>query len=324
MTVIPALPPLPPLPEDTGYSAPVPRELVHKAAHSEVLLTGWRQCGGAEFEVGAQWPRDHGFWRTGSDGEQDPMLLVETTRQVLPLLSHAAFGVPTGHQLIWDHYQCRFAAPFIQVSDRPAEVTVRLVASQAPGRARRLRKLSLRMTLSSAGRTLGTASTLFSAHSPEVYARLRGPNTREPEAVTAAVPRPPAPVAPALVGRESEREVVLAPAAEPGSWQLRILTSSPWLFDHPVDHAPGMLLMEAARQGARLAEPGQQLRLTCLAAEFHRYVDLDAPSLVRAFPAPAAPDGERRLKVTLTQHGQEAFAATVGIAADVRDTARLR
>jgi 2-oxo-3-(phosphooxy)propyl 3-oxoalkanoate synthase len=313
MTSTPAVPHLP---EATAYSAPVPREFVHKAAHSEVLLTGWRQCGESEFEVGAQWPRDHGFWRTDSDGVQDPMLLVETTRQVLPMLSHAAYGVPPGHQLIWDRYRCTFTAPLLRTSGRPAEVVLNLSASKAPAVNGRLRNLSLQMTVTHAGHRLATALTVFSALSPEVYGRLRGIGTITPfEAMAAALPAP-GPVAPALVGRESERDVVLAPADEPGRWQLRVLTSSPWLFDHPVDHIPGMLLMEAARQCGNLSAYGPPSQLVGIDAEFERYLDLDAPSWVEFTPGPPpdVPGGERELTVNVTQHGLRAFTALVAFA----------
>jgi hypothetical protein len=264
--------------------------------------------------------------------------------------------VPAGHQLIWDHHHCAFAAPFLSVADAPAEVVVELSASQAPVRGVRLRRISLAMTVRGAGRVLGTASTVYTAHSPQVYARLRGPGTLAPPDAMAAAVAPPPSLAPSLVGRESEREVVLAPAVDENGHvdgnghadeadagddsygggalggarrrQLRVLTTSPWLFDHPVDHAPGMLLMEAARQCAHLAAAPHRPRLTRVEAEFHRYVDLDAPSWVetthgpdggaasRACKTGRGPDGERTLTVRITQHGETAFTALVGFVTD--------
>lgn len=334
-------PAVPHLPETTAYSWPVPREFVHKTAHTEVLLTGWRRCGEREFEVGAQWPRDHGFWRTdggggAGDGVQDPMLLVETTRQVLPLLAHAAYGVPAGHQLIWDHHHCTFATPFLSVTGDPAEVVLSLSASQAPDRSARLRRITLTMTVRDAGRVLGTASTVYTAHSPQVYARLRGPGTPPPPEAMAAALLPPPALRPSLVGRESEREVVLAATADDREGegaapprQLRVVTTSPWLFDHPVDHVPGMLLMEAARQCAHLAAAPRRPLLTRVEAEFHRYVDLDAPSWVEVTHGPddgagygpgrsvaERHGGERTLTVGITQHGERAFTAVVGFVTD--------
>ena len=340
-------PAVPHLPETTAYSRPVPREFVHKTAHSEVLLTGWRRTGEREFEVGAQWPRDHGFWRTDEDGTQDPMLLVETTRQVLPLLAHAAYEVPAGFQLIWDQHNCTFAAPFSAVGGAPADVVLALSASQAPRPGARQRRIQLAMTVRAADRVVGTASTVYTAHSPQVYARLRGPGTPPlPEAMAAAVAPPPA-EEPSRVGRESAREVVLAPAedgkrgadgAGDGDGdggrhgqsaagvvrrRLRVLTTSPWLFDHPVDHVPGILLMEAARQCAHLAAAPRRPRLTRMEAAFHRYGDLDAPAWVETEPGAGGNragegdgDGERTLAVRVVQHGETAFTAVVGFTTD--------
>lgn len=65
----------------------VPREYVHRAAVSEVLLTGWEAAAEPagpdpdEFAVSAQWPRSHSFF-TQSGGYQDPMLLIESVRQI--------------------------------------------------------------------------------------------------------------------------------------------------------------------------------------------------------------------------------------------------
>jgi hypothetical protein len=324
-------PAVPHLPESTAYSRPVPREFVHKKAHGEVLLTGWRRCGGGRLEVGAQWPRDHGFWRTDGDGVQDPLLLVETTRQVLPLLSHAAYGVPQGWQLIWDRYRCDFAAPFLSVAGGPAEVVLRLSATPDPdraGRGARARRISLAMSIHGAGRELGRVATDYSAHSPGVYRRLRGPGTPEPEEAMATAVEPPPALPPREVGRESEREVVLGPADEGGDgavsgrrWRLRVLTTSPWVFDHPTDHAPGMLLIEAARQAVHLAAAPGRPQLTVLEADFHRYVDLDAPSWVEVSPGldeGGGGEGEERrsgaeqsLTVHVTQRGDVAFTAVV-------------
>ncbi|WP_260845011.1 AfsA-related hotdog domain-containing protein [Streptomyces sp. SLBN-31] len=48
----------------------------------------------------------------------------------------------------------------------------------------------------------------------------------------------------------SPTDVVLSPLGQPHRWQLRVDTRHPVLFDHIVDHVPGMLLIEAARQAA--------------------------------------------------------------------------
>ncbi|MCE0444847.1 hypothetical protein LT493_04760 [Streptomyces tricolor] len=71
----------------------VPRELVHKHAPHEVLLTDWTTHGRDRHTVRARWPRFHTFYAS-RNRRFDPLLFVETVRQTFPLLSHTAYGVP--------------------------------------------------------------------------------------------------------------------------------------------------------------------------------------------------------------------------------------
>ncbi len=50
----------------------VPKELVHRAAVAEVMLTDWERVDDTRFKVAAQWPRGHSFF-TPIDGRyHDP------------------------------------------------------------------------------------------------------------------------------------------------------------------------------------------------------------------------------------------------------------
>lgn len=105
------------------------------------------------------------------------------------------------------------------------------------------------------------------------------------------MPRPPSrtaspagpPVDPHRVDRTSPDDVVLSPVAggRPGRWMLRVDPAHPVLFDHAVDHAPGMLLLEAARQAAH-AVGGGSSTVFGMRTHFARYVELDAPAVVVA------------------------------------------
>ncbi|MCZ9341344.1 adhesin, partial [Streptomyces sp. TRM76130] len=91
-----------------------------------------------------------------------------------------------------------------------------------------------------------------------------------------------------------------------GVWPLRVNWAHPTLFDHPTDHVPGMLLLETARQAAqRLAGPGTVLVAT-MTNHFHRYVEFDAPCLVRARLS-AAGTGTHEVRVAAEQNGAVAY-----------------
>jgi hypothetical protein len=110
-------------------------------------------------------------------------------------------------------------------------------------------------------------------------------------------------------------DVVLSPVGEPDRWQLRVDTRHPVLFDHMVDHVPGMLLLEAARQAAA-ATLGHACLPLAVASEFLRYVELDAPCAIEAcLVAGTGEEGARTVLVTGRQGGATVCRCTVTMVA---------
>src|SRR5437763_5686005 len=79
----------------------VPRQLVHKAAMSEVLLSDSRQLDDYECEAAGQLPRNHSFHNDSSSGYHDPLTVLEAVRQAGVLIAHRHLGVPKGRQFIF-------------------------------------------------------------------------------------------------------------------------------------------------------------------------------------------------------------------------------
>ncbi|BFV55060.1 hypothetical protein KCMC57_up01640 [Kitasatospora sp. CMC57] len=77
----------------------------------------------------------------------------------------------------------------------------------------------------------------------------------------------------------------------------------PVLFDHPVDHAPDMLLLEATRQAARATHPALPVAMD---AAFFRWVELDAPCWITAESL-----GHPHARITAVQHDRTVFSATL-------------
>ncbi|WP_309235443.1 ScbA/BarX family gamma-butyrolactone biosynthesis protein [Streptomyces sp. TRM64462] len=284
----------------------VPRQYVHRAAVAEVFLTGWEETGPHAFTVRAQWPRGHSLFRAAG-GHQDPLLIAETIRQAGSLLSHAAYGVPLGHQfLMWD---LAFSASpeAVAVAPAPTDLELHVTCRDVAQRRGELTKMRYTASVVRDGRPVATGGASFNCVTPAAYRRLRGERPFFPSGAM------PPPVAPGLVGRELERDVVLAaPTGDAGThrWELRVDTGHPVLFDHPVDHVPGMVLLEAARQAAQ-AVSSRRILPVAVSTVYENYAEFDAPCWIEA--TPGAPDalGRPTVEVTGRQADRTVFTSTV-------------
>ncbi|MGW7276609.1 ScbA/BarX family gamma-butyrolactone biosynthesis protein [Streptomyces sp. NPDC054864] len=285
----------------------VPKEFVHRAALAEVLLTGQRRLDDQRFGVTAQWPRCHSFYSPLQGLYHDPLLAAETIRQVGFLLPHTELGVPVGHQFLMHTFAMSVRPELLSVGHTPADLDIEVTFSDV--RERRETHVGARYdaVIHRGGEAVATGCITYTCIAPRAYRRLRGNQGHLQIPLTAPVP-------PQSVGRLSPTDVVLSPIGADSRWQLRVDTRHPVLFDHPVDHVPGMLLTEAARQAAT-AVLGDADRLVPVEVEssYLRYVELDAPCFIEAVRLSDGPRGER-VQVTGVQGGEETFRTIVGAA----------
>ncbi|WP_338673602.1 ScbA/BarX family gamma-butyrolactone biosynthesis protein [Streptomyces sp. SCSIO 30461] len=292
----------------------VPKELVHRTAVAEVMLTDWLREDDTRFRVDAQWPRSHSFF-TPVDGEHhDPLMVAETIRQIGSLLGHAEFGVPFGHQFLLREFGLTVHPEHLGVRHTPASLDIDVTCTEVKRRGADLSGLTYECAVRREGRLVATGRTSFTCISPSVYERVR------PKRVFDVDHRPlplTAPMAPQSVGRTSPGDVVLSPIGHATRWQLRLNTRHPVLFDHPVDHVPGMLLLEAARQGAAAALNRSSLLPLGIDGDFKRYAELDEPCFIEAERLrPASPGQAERVRVTGHQGGDLVFSSVVTAAPD--------
>jgi hypothetical protein len=297
------------VPHFPTLTSTVPKELVHRASVAEVMLTDWQRRDDTQFTVAAQWPRRHGFFDT-IDGCHDPLLIAETIRQAGILLAHAEFGVPLDHQfLMWD-LEVGVRPEHMLVGATPASLDIAISCMNIKRRGASLSGCHFKAVIRRDGEVAATGAATFTCTSPAVYRRLRG--ARIKDGVPVALPLT-SPTAPQTVGRLSPTDVVLSPVPEPDCWQLRVDTRHPVLFDHPVDHVPGMALLEAARQ-ATSAFLGRACLPVGITTEFIRYAELDAPCLIAVCSLPRHSDGGERVLVTGHQDGKLVFSSAVTVA----------
>ncbi len=295
--------------EDTGgQSAPrsgtVPAvpEYVRKIEGSEILVRDWRSATPESQTVTVDWPRAHPFYTLHGD-VTSPLLFTESIRQALALLSHTVHDIPLDHRLGWEYARSTVTpAAFVPAQGSWATVELRIRHTAVCRRRLGSVRVTARIDATSGGAHLGCAEIRYVTHPPAIYRRLRAGHADAARAFGRALPPAPG-VATRQVGRARARDVVLAPAWAEHCWRLRTDTTHEVLFDHPHDHVPGMVLLEAAAQAAQAEAMPRRVLPVAFETTFFRYVELDQPCWITA--RPAAPDvlGRPRLRVDGVQGG---------------------
>jgi len=283
----------------------VPKEYVHRAAVAEVFLTGWARCAETRFTVTGEWPRSHMFFAPNTEDLHDPTIAAETIRQAGLLLCHAELGVPLDHHFLMHDLRFRVLPERLAVGGAPAALEIEVECTEVKRRAGALCRLRYEAVLRRDGAVVATGGASTSTISPQVYRRMRSE-------ITAGAPKRLLVADPYEVGRRSIDDVVLSPTDEPDHWLLRLDLRHPVIFDHPVDHIPGMALLEAARQATVAAIGTRDARLLSMAVGFTRYGELADPCLIEARPLPGDDArSERSVQVTGIQNGEQVFSAIV-------------
>lgn len=245
---------------ELSWQRTVDRALVHRNAIAEVLLTDIVQLDRTSFEVAAQWSRSHRVYRPDDDGRHDPMLLVETVRQTGLALSHFGFGVP------FDFKSVMHDVGFQTLPDTEpralhaaTNVTIQVQCENVVMRGDQLRSMTVVLAMSADGIHFATGSGSLSWLSERTFQALRSRNGGPPPTVAAMSAEPTVPIASPC--RAAADSLLVAGDSLPNRRRVQIPLSHPVYFDHPLDHVPGMLLLDAAWQATAAMHPSGPLRL---------------------------------------------------------------
>lgn len=273
---------LPEMVQALSFEQAVPRRFVHRQAVSEVYLTDSAPDGaGDRFLVAAQWPRQHTFYRSCA-GRYDTMLLAETLRQCAIYLAHRHYAVPLGRKFTMQRMHVEVDLDRMLPGPGAAEVTLDARFQVRERRHGRVSVFAVTVDFHIDGVVVGNAETVAGILTLDEYEHARWRGDRAP--VVGQVPLLP-PISPTAVCVQDSRAVVLAPhpsGSGHGRWLLRTDLTHPVLFDHPCDHVPGAVLLEAARQSARLHRGSPCADVESVDLVFQRFVELDEPTTVAA------------------------------------------
>lgn len=291
------------------FQQTIPRSLVHRAAVSEVFVTDLNILGPGRFELGAQWPRRHGFFGPRTPASHDPLLYTETCRQAAMLLAHRAYGVPLGYNFLSDHKAYEVDEAGLATDTRPVNVVLQVSAHDVQYRGKQVGGMRYEFDVFRDGTHVGTASERWRCVSSAVYRRLRGEHFAATPFQVTVLPT----VEPAEVGRNHAQDVLVAATSETGVWALQFDPDHAVLFDHTVDHVPGMVMVEAARQAALLTVGDPHALPLRAEIEFDAYVEFEAECLVVATELAPAEDDCRLVRVEFRQYGKTAVTTTLAM-----------
>lgn len=228
----------------------IDRTLVHRDSIAEVLLTDLVGLEDTEFLVAAQWPRSHRVYRPDQLGRHDPMLILESIRQSGLAVSHFAFGVGFDQQsLLRDVSFILDQQTEPRAVLRATNIAITVSCRDVILRAGRLRGMTVVLSFAADDVPFATGRGTIRWISAASYAALRArggirPDWDQLRWSSTIPPRSQSSI-------RAMSDVLIA--AEPGPGNLRRLVTPldhPVYFDHPLDHAPGMLLIDAAWQAA--------------------------------------------------------------------------
>ncbi|NKY49245.1 ScbA/BarX family gamma-butyrolactone biosynthesis protein [Nocardia vermiculata] len=260
----------------------VSRHLAHRCAVSEVFVTSL-QGTGDDFVAGAQLPRMHAFYGDHLppyDAEYDPMLVMEAARQASIALSHEFLGVPHDFGFVVRTFNGAVTgSDSWRIGSAPADLVMSVQISRRHTRGGTLVGVDMVLEIECDGAPMMIVDGSFTWVPPARWDALRsGYRTGLGLGEIGATVLPEETAATADVSRANSRNVVIGPVRRvdaAGVAELRVDTGHPILFDHPLDHVPGSLLLEAARQGATAMSATPAPRLIGVSSSFDRFVELD-------------------------------------------------
>jgi 2-oxo-3-(phosphooxy)propyl 3-oxoalkanoate synthase len=239
---------------DTGRA--LAREVVHKAAPEQVFVTDWMRGPGEDWcTIAARLPLAHARFSDSAAPYHDLLLIAETVRQAGLVVVSEILDVEGDRQFLLRELKVeldpleharksRDSCDVLISQDPSSEVRMR------PGRA--IASGLMRARVAIGGRPAGVCEVMGAWVPESFYASLRKGNVDAASGQGLPEPSPRSDVE-VRTGKVSPANSVLTPlraTAVPRGYEasLVIETDDPTFFDHPLDHVPGLYLLEGLQQ----------------------------------------------------------------------------
>jgi hypothetical protein len=297
------------------YDRTVARQMVHRAAVSEVFVTDAVQTAEMQVRVAVQLPPSHAHFGDHAREHVDPLLLLEAARQAAIYGAHVLVIPFTNTMLISSTTLVLTRPDLLDAAPHPIRLVIpSLFVANRTG-TKRAWKGHVEQQFELDGTVVGTFRLDALVMTHEQHAVVRSMVREGPVPTTAQMPDLVHPHAapPAMVGRTHPANVVLA-AVETDPDGHRALVAPRFgnraLFDHVYDHLPGAVLTEAARQLAAIALGTPEFEVLGIAACFTRFAELDLPTIAST---PVTGPHVTQVPVSFSQNGAEVASITVTV-----------
>jgi 2-oxo-3-(phosphooxy)propyl 3-oxoalkanoate synthase len=277
-----------------SFEQTVPRSLVHKRSLENVLLTEVRAHGDDGYVCAGRIPTAHRFFNdAGKTPQRDIMFFTELGRQASLAISHTFFGVGREDVFIFEQSEAQlkdaaWKSPRRSVDSVITEIKVREVERRKNDVVSRIVADQI---MSIGGEQVFYGIGAWTIQSAALFQRLRrlSKGQSSPAAVETASN---------LRSLINENVVIFGPRLNADRTEfvsfLIVDQSHPYFFDHPCDHVPGMLLLEACRQTAQAAVshttsvPKPNIAVSGYEVSFQQFVETHLPVKITASFDPAA------------------------------------
>ncbi|GAC67443.1 AfsA-related hotdog domain-containing protein [Gordonia soli] len=290
------------------WQATVPRELVHKRAVSEVFLTALGAPAPGSVVVHAQWPSGNQFYRQAGGSHYGINAALECIRQACVAATHTTLSVDLDDQFIMLGLTATLTPSALVVRAEPTNVILQ-GSLERDGQTRTGRRIAWAFTVIAGGIEIGTGRGDLIAMDRARYEAMRATQMTEtaarldPSARGRHAPQPTPHEAAALTSRIDDVRHT-----------LNVDQTQANYFDHPLDHVPGMLMIDGSCEVARHGHTEVTARpaiVTAVDVSCRHFAELIAPCTVEIIAAESVSLTELTQQVSLSQSGVQCCTSRI-------------
>lgn len=236
-----------------NYQSTIPKSCVHRAVLGEVFLTDTKRINDNKYVTAGYLPKSHIYFndlpcKESNKRFYDAIILLEICRQTSIYVTHNFFDVPYSAKFVFDDADFTLLKSEIPYKSECSNVIVEVDIIERKYRRTELTGLIFQMYIYVDGSCCARKIMNISWMDAKKWHRLRSKRPLEcydtSNSLSAATHE---------VGRQLPLNVVIGDVEfneDSCTTSLIVDQNHPSIFDHPLDHVPGMLLIEAYRQTA--------------------------------------------------------------------------